>query len=175
MNALIEYLISELESESARWADERRKIERGDDPNIGTAICNAKTNAYADAAFRVKRAFGIAPPDAWGFRTANAQHIMLRRRRRRCMNAVVLNLTRRQLRDIGISLSFRVEQIERDLKRMHLRRDSPTLESAQRSLLRRHRKLVSVVFDLQNARLEPEPASGDKLRADVGQSESKGG
>lgn len=63
-------LISELEAESARWSDERNKVERGDEPNIGTAICDAKANAYADAGFRVKRAFGIAPPDACGFRSA---------------------------------------------------------------------------------------------------------
>ena len=70
------------------------------------------------------------------------------------MNAVVLHLTRRQLRDIGIALAGRVEQIEGDFKRMLLRRDSPTLETAQRSLLRRHRKLVSVVFDLQNKEVD---------------------
>lgn len=73
LGRLVGDLISELESESARWTEERRKVENGGDPNIGTAICDAKANAYADAAFRVRRAAGIAPPDACGFRSANTR------------------------------------------------------------------------------------------------------
>jgi hypothetical protein len=71
-------LVFDLEAESSRWTDELRKGERGDDSNIGTAICNAKANAYADAAFRVKRAFGKAPPDAWGFRSDPANSTIKR-------------------------------------------------------------------------------------------------